>query len=122
MIPISAQQGCRRIRVPSPAGGGFNCRTTNQAEFDDGHWEYGWEDEGMGGEITPDMIAGLPAGMAADLDGDGTFDANWNRKITIRRMDNNNGVSSGTWGGSWSWGGAVYWAVREGQGHIGWPK
>jgi hypothetical protein len=25
------------------------------------------------------------------------------------------------WQAAWSWGGAIYWAVREGQGQIGWP-
>ena len=107
---------------PDPVGGGFQCRTSNQVEADDGHWEYDWEKRGMGGEITPEMVAGLPPGMAADLDGDGSADGYWNRKITIRRMDDAGAVSSGAWGGSWSWGGDVFWAVREGQGQIGWPR
>lgn len=106
---------------PDPVTGGFHCRTSNQAEFDDGHWEYDWDARSMGGEISPDMVPDLPAGMAADLDGDGTADAYWNRRITIRRMNNAGGVG-GSWAASWSWGGTVYWAVREGQGQIGWPR
>ncbi|HUF37156.1 MAG TPA: hypothetical protein VMN57_01425 [Anaerolineales bacterium] len=103
---------------PDPFTGGLYCRTSNQADADDGHWEYDWEDRGMGGEITPQMVVGLPPGMAADLDGDGSPDAYWNRKVTIRRMDNDGSVT----GGVWNWSGAVYWAVREGQGQIGWPR
>jgi hypothetical protein len=68
------------------------------------------------------MVVGLPPGMGADLDGDGSQDAYWNRRVTIRRMDNGGAVSGGTWAGTWTWGGVVYWAVREGQGQIGWPR
>lgn len=107
---------------PEPLTGAFQCRTIPQALADDGHWEYGWDPHGMGGEITPQMVVGLPAGMAADLDGDGSPDAYWNRKVTVRRMDNANRIDNAAWSGSWNWGGAVYWAVREGQGQIEWPR
>lgn len=106
---------------PDPDSGGFNCRTNGQATEDDGHWEYEWEDEGMGGEITPDMVVGLPPSMAADMDGDGSPDAYWNNRVTVRRMDDANRIDNPQWQGSWSWGGAVYWAVREGQGQVGGP-
>jgi hypothetical protein len=36
-------------------------------------------------------------------------------------MDEANQVDNPAWAASWNWGGAVYWAVREGQGQIGWP-
>lgn len=106
---------------PDPDTGALNCRTSGQATEDDGHWEYAWETHSMGGEITPDMVDGLPPSLAADLDGNGTPDAYWNNQVIVRRMDDTNSVTNPQWQGSWSWGGVIYWAVREGQGQIGWP-
>lgn len=106
---------------PDPASGTYNCKTSNSEPLDDGHWEYEWEDQSMGGEITPNMVIGLPPELAADLNGDGIPDAYWNSQVTIRRMDDNNSVTNPAWQGTWSWGGVVYWAVREGQGQIGGP-
>lgn len=106
---------------PDPVSGTFTCKTKNSEPVDDGHWEYEWDRRGQGGEITPEMVIGLPPGMAADLDGDGSPDAYWNSRVTIRRMDDAGRIDNPLWQASWSWGGAVYWAVREGQGQIGWP-
>jgi hypothetical protein len=106
---------------PDPGSGQVTCKTRFRSEENDGHWAYEWEGRGDGGEITPDMVEGLPARMSADLNHDGVADAFWNYSVTIRRMDEGNRIDNGTWAGSWSWGGAVYWAVREGQGQIGWP-
>jgi hypothetical protein len=50
-----------------------------------------------------------------------TPDAYWNTQVTVRRMDDNNQIDNPAWQASWSWGGVVYWAVREGQGQVGWP-
>lgn len=106
---------------PDPSSGRLTCKTNRNAATNDGHWRYHWENRGKGGEITPQMVVGLPRSLAADLNGDGSQDAFWNRKVTVRRMDENNRVDNPVWAGSWSWGGQVYWAVREGQGQIAWP-
>ncbi len=37
-------------------------------------------------------------------------------------MDDNDRVGSGQYQRSWNWRGIIYWAVREGQGQIGWPE
>jgi hypothetical protein len=106
---------------PDPDTGQFRCKTRNSLPEKDGHWEYEWKGRSDGGEILPRMIAGLPANLAADLNGDGAPDAYWNHNLTIRRMDEGNRVDNPVWAASWNWGGAVYWAVREGQGQVGWP-
>ncbi|NUM48045.1 MAG: hypothetical protein HUU38_25345 [Anaerolineales bacterium] len=106
---------------PDPANGTFTCRTSGQAPKDDGHWEYEWDPQSTGGEITPDMVNGLPPSLSADLDGNGTPDAYWNHQVIIRRMDEANSVTNPEWQGSWTWGGVIYWGVREGQGQIGFP-
>jgi hypothetical protein len=67
------------------------------------------------------MVQGLPAGWAVDLNGDGTLDAYWGSNLILRRMDEGGSVRNPAWAASWSWGGKIYWAVREGQGQIGWP-
>jgi hypothetical protein len=36
-------------------------------------------------------------------------------------MDDSGSVDNPTYRRSWNWGGLIYWAVREGQGQIGWP-
>lgn len=104
---------------PDPDTGVVNCPTHGNSE-NNGHWEYTWDANGMGGEITPDMVEGLPPSLAADLDGNGTPDAYWNHQVIVRRMDEANSVTNPQWQGSWTWGGVIYWAVREGQGQIGW--
>jgi hypothetical protein len=106
---------------PDPGTGQFRCKTRNSLPENDGHWEYEWDDRSDGGEILPRMIAGLPPNLAADLNSDGVPDAYWNHNLTIRRMDEGNRVDNLEWAASWNWGGAVYWAVREGQGQVGWP-
>jgi hypothetical protein len=106
---------------PHPVSGAFTCKTRFSEPADNGHWEYEWRKRGQGGEITPNTVIGLPPELAADLDGDGSPDAYWNHLVTVRRMDENNRIDNPQWQGSWAWGGAVYWAVREGQGQIGGP-
>jgi hypothetical protein len=49
----------------------------------------------------------------------GVADAYWDNNLTIRRMDDNNRIDNPRYQRSWNWGGAIYWAVREGQGQIG---
>jgi hypothetical protein len=104
-----------------PETGQFHCKTRNSLLENDGHWEYEWDRRSDGGEITPNLVSGLPPNLAADLNGDGVPDAFWNHQVTIRRMDEVGRVDNPQWAGSWNWGGAVYWAVREGQGQVGWP-
>jgi hypothetical protein len=106
---------------PDPGTGQFRCKTRSSLPENDGHWEYEWDGRRDGGEILPRMVAGLPPSLAADLNGDGVPDAYWNHNLTIRRMDEGNRVDNPAWAASWHWGGAVYWAVREGQGQVGWP-
>jgi hypothetical protein len=36
-------------------------------------------------------------------------------------MDEAGSVNNPQYQHSWNWGGIIYWAVREGQGQIGWP-
>jgi hypothetical protein len=106
---------------PDPDTGQFRCKTRGSLTENDGHWEYEWVDRSDSGEILPRMVQGLPPSLAADLNGDGVPDAYWNHNLTIRRMDEANRVDNPLWAASWNWGGAVYWAVREGQGQVGWP-
>jgi hypothetical protein len=106
---------------PDPDTGQLRCKTRNSLPENDGHWVYEWERRSDGGEISPRMVPGLPPHLAADLNGDGSPEAFWNRQVTIRRMDEGGRVDNPAWAASWHWGGAVYWAVREGQGQIGWP-
>jgi hypothetical protein len=80
-----------------------------------------WRQHSSGGEIPPSAVAGLPASVAADLNGDGMAEAYWDRNLTLRRMDDANSIDNPTYRRSWNWGGLIYWAVREGQGQIGWP-
>jgi hypothetical protein len=105
--------------VDGPNGNGnYNCGGGT------GHNEvvgYEWRKHSSGGEIAPSEVANLPASLAADLNGDGTPDAYWDRNLTLRRMDNANRVDNPIYRRSWNWGGAIYWGVREGQGQIGWP-
>jgi hypothetical protein len=105
--------------IPGPTGGGnYNCGGGT------GHTEvvgYEWRRRTDGGEIPPAAVQGLPAALMADLNQDGTPDAYWDNNLTLRRMDDANRIDNPTYARSWSWGGTIYWAVREGQGQIGWP-
>lgn len=106
---------------PNPDTGQFRCKTRRSRPENDGHWEYAWDGRSDGGEIVPRMVPGLPPNLSADLNRDGVPDAYWNHQVTIRRMDTGGRVDNPQWASSWNWGGTVYWAVREGQGQIGWP-
>lgn len=105
--------------VAGPNGNGsYNCGGGT------GHKEvvgYEWKQHSQGGEIPPAAVQNLPASVMADLNGDGTPDAYWDNDLTLRRMDDNNRVDNPRYQRSWNWGGTIYWAVREGQGQIGWP-
>jgi len=101
--------------------GELNCRKDSNGTFT-GHREWGWKRGSKTTVITPDMaINQVPAGMLADLNGDGKPDAYWGRLSFIRRMDDNGNVNNPEWAHSYSWGPVWYWAVREAQGQIGWP-
>ncbi len=105
--------------VAGPNGSGnYNCGNGT------GHKEtvgYEWKRHSSGGEIPPSEVKDLPAGLMADLNGDGKPDAYWDNNLTLRRMNGNNRVDDPKYQRSWNWGGIIYWAVREGQGQIGWP-
>ena len=105
--------------VPGPSSNGkYNCGGGK------GHKEtvgYEWKGHSSGGEIPPSAVQNLPGAVMADINGDGTPDAYWDNNLTLRRMDDNNRVDNGQYQRSWNWGGIIYWAVREGQGQIGWP-
>jgi hypothetical protein len=101
--------------------GELNCRKDSNGNFT-GHREWGWKRGSRTTVITPDMaINQVPAGMLADLNGDGKPDAYWGRLSFIRRMDDNGNVNNPEWAHSYSWGPVWYWAAREAQGQIGWP-
>ncbi|MCQ3951758.1 MAG: hypothetical protein DPW15_00540 [Chloroflexi bacterium] len=82
---------------------------------------YEWKNHSSGGEIPPSAVANLPAVRMADINNDGTPDAYWDTNLTLRRMDGAGSISNPQYQRSWNWGGVIYWAVREGQGQIGWP-
>jgi hypothetical protein len=111
----TAIRGC----VAGPGdGGGYNCGGGT------GHREivgYEWRMQSSGGEIPPSAVQNLPASVMADLNNDGTPDAYWDNNLTLRRMDDAGRVDNPRYQHSWNWGGTIYWAVREGQGQIGWP-
>lgn len=100
------------------ANGNYNCGSGT------GHKEitgYEWKNHSSGGEIPPSAVANLPAALMADVNNDGAPDAYWDNNLTLRRMDNSGSISNPQYQRSWNWGGGIYWAVREGQGQIGWP-
>lgn len=111
----TARLGC----VAGPDDNGkYNCRGKT------GHTDiigYEWRQQSSGGEIPPAAVQNLPVALMADINNDGTPDAYWDNNLTLRRMDDNNRVDSPRYQRSWNWGGIIYWAVREGQGQIGWP-
>jgi len=82
---------------------------------------YEWKTHSSAGEIPPSAVANLPAARMADINNDGTPDAYWDTNLTLRRMDDAGSISNPQYQRSWNWGGIIYWAVREGQGQIGWP-
>ena len=82
---------------------------------------YEWKRHSKGGEIPPLAVQNVPVSRLADINGDGVPDAFWNNNLTMRRMDNSDSVNNPRYQRSWNWGGIIYWAVREGQGQIGWP-
>ena len=106
--------------ISGPNGNGnYNCGGGT------GHKEitgYEWKSHSSGGEIPPSAVANLPAALMADVNNDGTPDAYWDNNLTLRRMDESGSVSNPQYQRSWNWGGIIYWAVREGQGQIGWPE
>ena len=106
--------------VSGPNGNGnYNCGGGT------GHKEitgYEWKKHSSGGEILPSAVANLAAALMADINNDGTPDAYWDNNLTLRRMDESGSVSNPQYQRSWNWGGIIYWAVREGQGQIGWPE
>ncbi len=83
--------------------------------------DYEWKRHSTGGEIPPTAVQNTPASVMADLNHDGTPDAYWDRNLTMRRMNDANSIDDPKYQRSWNWGGTIYWAVREGQGQIGWP-
>ena len=105
--------------VSGPNGNGnYNCGGGT------GHKEitgYEWKNHSSGGEIPPSAVTNLPAALMADVNNDGTPDAYWDNNLTLRRMDDSGSISNPQYQRSWNWGGIIYWAVREGQGQIGWP-
>jgi len=114
-LEYSAIEEC----VSGPNGNGnYNCGGGTGHKAVTG---YEWRRHSSGGEIPPSAVANLPASVAADLNGDGMAEAYWDRNLTLRRMDNAGSVDNPTYRRSWNWGGLIYWAVREGQGQIGWP-
>lgn len=85
--------------------------------------EYGtWVGYSFNGELLPQNVRDLPSGMIADLNGDGSGDAYWNSNFIISRMDENNRTDNPLYERHWSYGSLLPWAVREGQGQIGWPN
>ena len=110
-----AIEGC----LPGPNGrGNYNCGGGTGHR---GITGYEWRNRSSGGEIPPSAVANLPAGRMADINNDGTPDAYWDTNLTLRRMDDAGSISNPQYHRSWNWGGIIYWAVREGQGQIGWP-
>jgi len=110
-----AIEGC----LPGPNGrGSYNCGGGTGHR---GITGYEWKTHSSGGEIPPSAVANLPAARMADINNDGTPDAYWDINLTLRRMDDAGSISNPQYQRSWNWGGIIYWAVREGQGQIGWP-
>ena len=88
-----------------------------------GHWESEtyWDTVARGGLIDPDWVAGLPAALKADLDGDGDADAFWSYGVQVVRMDEN-GRLTGWWQKEYICRTEVPIVVREAQSRIAWPE
>jgi hypothetical protein len=88
-------------------------------------WKITFEKNGRGyifdGKLLPQDVRDTPALYFADLNGDGTADAWWDSNFVISRMDENNRTDNPAYERHWSYGELLPWAVREGQGQIGWP-
>jgi hypothetical protein len=111
----TAKMGC----VAGPGDNGkYNCGGGTGHK---GIVGYNWKQQSSSGEVPPTAVQNLPAALMADINHDGTPDAYWDNNLTLRRMDDNNRVDNQQYQRSWNWGGIIYWAVREGQGQIGWP-
>ncbi len=80
-----------------------------------------WVGYSFAGELLPQDVRDLPLNMIADLNGDGNGDAYWDPNFIISRMDENNRTDNPLYERHWSYGSLLPWAVREGQGQIGWP-
>jgi hypothetical protein len=105
--------------IPGPNGNGvYTCGGGTGHKVVVG---YEWKRHSQGGEISPLAVQNVPVSLLADINGDGVPDAFWNNNLTMRRMDDSNSVNNPRYRRSWNWGGIIYWAVREGQGQIGWP-
>jgi len=105
--------------VSGPGGnGGYNCGGGTGHKVIVG---FDWKSHSNGGEISPSDVQNVPDGSAADMNGDGHADAFWDNNLTLRRMDGANHVDNPQYLHHWNWSGVIYWAVREGQGQIGWP-
>ena len=89
------------------------------------YWNVSFDKDGdhysFDGELLPQDVTDLPKGMVADLNGDGTGDEYWDPNFVISRMDENNRTDNPLYERHWSYGELLPWAVREGQGQIGWP-
>ena len=74
-----------------------------------------WNSNSENGEILPSQVTNLPASInGGDVYNDWT--------VVIRRMDENGNVNNPTYAHQYSWGSIFYFAVREGQGQVGWPS
>lgn len=73
-----------------------------------------WNSNSENGEILPSQVINLPASING-----GSVYNDWT--VVIRRMDDNGNVNNPAYAHQYSWGSIFYFAVREGQGQIGWP-
>jgi len=80
-----------------------------------------WRGYSFDGKLLPQDVRDTPALYFADLNGDGKADAWWDPNFVISRMDENNRTDNAAYERHWSYGELLPWAVREGQGQIGWP-
>jgi len=101
----------------SNGGWVYDCKTNRNLRWNDGHKELRlvetrWIPRSLGGVIPASMI-NMPPEMRADLNGDGVADAIWNRNFVIRRMNDINRVDDPVWRRQWSFGGLIYWGVRD---------
>jgi len=80
-----------------------------------------WAFYSFDGRLLPQDVRDTPALYFADLNGDGKADAWWDPNFVISRMDENNRTDNPAYERHWSYGELLPWAVREGQGQIGWP-
>lgn len=85
------------------------------------YWDgLAWRPYSITKKINPNDVAGMPDFYKLDTNGDGVADA-FGGGTTILRMNDAGSTSDPVWRHSYSWGSVFFWAVREGQGQIGWP-